>query len=383
MVDAGNDSVGQRGKRRFFGWKMVILLLVCLLAVEGGVRIVELFTGQCYALNLAARLNVSEMLYMPHPYIGFVLRPGATSPPESRCSYHVNSLGFRGAEFEEKKQPGTFRVACLGGSTTWMGSSDETTWPAFLERVLQQSLTEKGAYSRVEVINAGVSGYTLMESFVNLKMRILTLEPDLIVLYHAVNDARVIGRNNFRADYTHVRHPWTIPVPSALDVLLGWSHLYGFLNGKSERETYLHDLLYVKDFEKQPFYENTREGVFNYYRTLSELVALARINGCEVMLTAFNYTRNRPIKMKWMMDRSFKVIDRLNTAARNVAREQETLWADMRELVGSDEELFGDPVHMSDRGNAKFAEEIAQVIQTSGLLQQATRMREIRTISSR
>lgn len=383
MVDAGNDSVGRQGKRRFFGWKPVLLLLACLLAVEGGIRIVELFTGRSYALNLAARLNMSEMLYMPHPYIGFVLRPGATSPPESLCSYHVNSLGFRGAEFEEKKPPGTFRVACLGGSTTWMGSSDETTWPAALESVLRESLPEKGSYSRVEVINAGVSGYTLMESFVNLKMRVLALEPDLIVVYHAVNDARVIGRGNFRADYTHVRHPWTIPVPSALDVLLGWSHLYGLLKGRDEREIDLHELLYVRDFEKRPVSENTKLGVFNFYRTLSELVAVARVNGCEVLLTTFNYTRDKPMKMKWMMDRSFKVVDRLNTAARNVAHEQETLWADMRELVGSEAELFGDPVHMTDRGNAKFAEEMARVIQSSGMLQKANRLQDVKAISAR
>ena len=95
-----------------------------------------------------------------------------------------NSLGYRGEDLPQPKPAGEFWIACLGESTTYTSAVDDyrLSYPAQLER----SLIEQGY--RVRVINAGVGGWSTWESLINLEFRVLDLEPDLIIVYHGMND---------------------------------------------------------------------------------------------------------------------------------------------------------------------------------------------------
>ena len=64
---------------------------------------------------------------------------------------------------------------------------------------------------RFEVLNCGVPGYTSIESLVNLELRLLELDPDVVLIYHGINDARMVQGRGWRADYTHVRRSWRDP----------------------------------------------------------------------------------------------------------------------------------------------------------------------------
>jgi len=99
----------------------------------------------------------------------------------------VNSLGFRGGEIAVPKPPGTFRIFAVGESTTfgWKGvTSHREAWPARLEAKLRAAHPGR----TIEVINAGVPGYTSVEQRVNFMLRISKLEPDALVIYHGNND---------------------------------------------------------------------------------------------------------------------------------------------------------------------------------------------------
>jgi len=54
------------------------------------------------------------VFWMPHRYLGYMLRPGY----EFGKNRH-NSLGYRGREIVLRKPPGEFRMACIAGSTTY------------------------------------------------------------------------------------------------------------------------------------------------------------------------------------------------------------------------------------------------------------------------
>ena len=366
---------------RIVAWltRVLVLLAVTAVLAEVTVRAWEAATGRRVALELAASLDLSESLYQPHPYVGYVLRPGATSQPGA-IPFRVNALGFRGADFAAHKPPRTLRVACLGGSTTWGGgcSGDAATWPAVLETLLAKALPPGGPWDRVEVINAGVAGYTLMESFVNFKMRVLPLEPDIAIVYHGINDARVIGRGHFKPDYTHVRGPWRIPLPSAADALLGWSHLYGLVRGGEGERRDLFDVVYTSDFEELSMSDNIEAGAQTFARTLQELVAVARVNGCEPVLTTFTYTEELPVDRDWMLWFGFRTVDRLNKEAAGVAAYQGVTLVDLRAELGSDPSLFVDPVHFRDEGNARFAQVVARTLVDAGLLDGRPKARAVR-----
>jgi lysophospholipase L1-like esterase len=89
--------------------------------------------------------------------------------------------GFRGKQ-PGPKQAGTFRIVCIGGSTTYgHGLAGEEAWPARLERGLRQ----KGI--PVEVINAGVPGYGSHQNLLRFQRDILPLHADLVLVYEGWN----------------------------------------------------------------------------------------------------------------------------------------------------------------------------------------------------
>jgi lysophospholipase L1-like esterase len=129
-------------------------------------------------------------LYMqPNPFLYSALRPGSETRLPGSAQVDVNSLGFRGDEIAPRKPEGVFRIVALGGSTTFgyhnSIPSTEETWPYKLERELRQRFPDRS----IEVVNAGVPGYTLRNSLINFVARVTWLEPDLIIVYHGVNDA--------------------------------------------------------------------------------------------------------------------------------------------------------------------------------------------------
>lgn len=115
------------------------------------------------------------------PYTAVALRPNY----EIRINnfyYHINSLGFRSKELIEPKPPEVFRVFILGGSTVEGGLNDQWTIDTYLGQEL------KKYYQGVEVINAGIVGYTSQEELALLKTKILDLQPDLVVILDGRND---------------------------------------------------------------------------------------------------------------------------------------------------------------------------------------------------
>ncbi len=97
---------------------------------------------------------------------------------------HLNNVGFRGKDVQTPKPPGLYRIICLGGSTTEEGSSDDTTYPALLEK----QLTAAFPGNPIEVVNCGISGMNTAAHLMRFA-DYLALEPDLILVYEGVNDA--------------------------------------------------------------------------------------------------------------------------------------------------------------------------------------------------
>lgn len=98
----------------------------------------------------------------------------------------INSKGFRGRDFTEKKPPRTIRVVTLGASST-LGyfARDDETYPVYLERLLNASLTD----DTIEVINLGIPHLTVANIHALLINEALPLDPDVITFYEGNNDA--------------------------------------------------------------------------------------------------------------------------------------------------------------------------------------------------
>jgi lysophospholipase L1-like esterase len=105
--------------------------------------------------------------------------------------FMTNSQGFTANEeppatYPIPKPGGVYRVVVIGGSTVMgMGAPGPgDSLPAALERGLRRSFPGK----RVEVINAGVMGYTSEQELHYLESGLLKFDPDLVIAYDGIND---------------------------------------------------------------------------------------------------------------------------------------------------------------------------------------------------
>ena len=346
--------------------RVVLVSLALLILGEVGARIGNSLAGKAGGKGSE---GTSPSLYAPHPFIGYVLQPGAISDPKRKRTYQVNSLGFRGEEVLREKPEGTYRIVCIGGSTTWGWDSysDDKTWPAILQRTLKSSGGLPGDAKRVEVINAGVPGYTLMESFVNLKMRVLPLEPDLVIVYHAANDARVIARGDVLPDYTHMRRVWSEPAPPTfLARLSNQSQLLGLILGAESEQGDLDHILHVPGFENLPIREaaDVDEGLAIIGTTLREMNALTRAHNTQLALCTFAWSRDphpKPNMQDWM-DHQVALMERVNEVIRSVAQSEGALLIDVNANGPKTREEFTDIIHLTDAGRRKVAKTIANAL---------------------
>jgi lysophospholipase L1-like esterase len=114
----------------------------------------------------------------------FLPRPGA----EGRffdAPVRINRLGFRGPEIELAKGD-RYRIVALGESTTFGATirADDRPWPEVLEERLASL---PGCEARVQVVNAGIPGFTIANNNARLQREILPLAPDMILSYHGYN----------------------------------------------------------------------------------------------------------------------------------------------------------------------------------------------------
>jgi lysophospholipase L1-like esterase len=166
---------GSRLTRKQLFFLIGIYLLAGMLAAEVGVRLF-------LYVEWERELRVSSGLNVPDSVVGYKLNPGKTA-----WGMSVNSLGYRGPNFSSTKREGSFRIVCLGNSITFgeAASHDSTAYPPVLEKVIRQ----RGEIAcPVEVINAGVMGYTSYQCLADLKTRLVALQPDMVILCVGWND---------------------------------------------------------------------------------------------------------------------------------------------------------------------------------------------------
>jgi SGNH hydrolase-like domain, acetyltransferase AlgX len=100
----------------------------------------------------------------------------------------VNNLGLRGIDLPATKADGTLRIVMLGDSFTMgKGVEDDQTSSVLLERSLRKD-TAACKNMTLEVLNGGVDSYAPVLSFIQLKMDIQPLQPDLVILNLDVSD---------------------------------------------------------------------------------------------------------------------------------------------------------------------------------------------------
>jgi len=168
---------------RWRGIAATLLLGFAPLALlEGGLRLAGWPTERVRSLGKLLNFDAQSFAAA----VG-MFRPGAHStvlwPPELAYEVQINALGLRGPEIARTPPPGRTRILALGDSMTFGFYLEEShTWPARLEALLRSEGRD------VEVVNAGVGGWTISSETLFLEQRALALAPAHVVVAFCAND---------------------------------------------------------------------------------------------------------------------------------------------------------------------------------------------------
>lgn len=282
-----------------------------------------------------------------YPYLPYV-----PNPEDAR----VNELGFRGQSFQAEKPAGVYRIACLGGSTTW----DE--YPSRLQEQLEDDFAKQGL--KLEVINAGDVLWTSMETLVNFVTRVLPLKPDAVVIYHGANDGIPAFGERTSWDYTHWRGRLERNEPTVWDRMprfLDHSAAYVGLRRVFDRATLTlgwNEMTthYDVNFQKHPY-----QGVAPYRNNIFSLISLARARGIEVFLSTFVF--NPDFKFNYSHKPWQDAVEEINEITRSFAGR----WEDVHVIDtaaalpgGNDWQI--DFCHFTPAGKVKLARFLAEHI---------------------
>lgn len=371
------------------------MTLITLTALEVAARVwlVRLASDRSF-VRYASLAQVHERLgtatgarlrYEPHRYIGYTPRPGFR-----REQNRHNALGYRGDEIDRLKPPGEFRIACIGGSTTYTTQIND--YRLSYPHLLQEELHEAG-FSHVRVINSGAGGWSSWESLVNLQFRLLDLDPDLIIVYHGFNDVSprlVWPPEAYVGDNSGRRGPAIGDrfMPSILE----YSTLYrifairlGLMQPHSSLSvTYDNSpaTFAGSELDRQRAAGTYPEGLFidvpvermlaanrpiYFRRNLENMVAVAELHGVDVLLTTFAWADERVARGGETPERA-ATLEEMNSVVLEVAEAADVDLFDFRTEFPQDTSLFTDAIHVNPEGAAVKAELFSAFLIENGLL---------------
>ncbi len=161
----------------------LLAIMLFFLLLEGFMRMLPL--KRFYKIE--SGMDLSGWAAGPYarydPLLGYRLIPNLAIG-----EHRFNSFGYRGGEFSKEKPENTFRIICVGGSTT-IGSNaggNNLTYPYLLEEIFSRILIQHG--KRVEVINAGVFGYNSWHHILQIEAELNSLNPDMYLIMGGLND---------------------------------------------------------------------------------------------------------------------------------------------------------------------------------------------------
>lgn len=352
--------------------KLLLVLVVGLLTAEVGVRIADARAGRTAEFWLPPP-DTNKALVELHPFLGYAHRPGAVKQGNVDAGgqiAHINSLRMRGREMAREKPAGTYRILCLGGSTTFGSgaSGDETTYPARLEHYLNQAAPAGVTY---EVGNCGVNGYTTVENLIYLQLLLVELDPDAIVIYQAANDARPIQAQDFQPDYTNIRRAWTDTVISPFEeFMIRNVRLFCWLTKGTSPDASPRTLgnpILVPgygDLHRRSNQIVPPEGIDVFMRNLNHIALVAREHGIEPVLSTFAMCRE---KQQPNAENFLETVATINARVEAYAVERNVPLLRIAEALDGHCEAFSDWMHLNDEGSDLHGKAAADEARRLGL----------------
>lgn len=268
----------------------------------------------------------------------------------STVNYQINSKGFRGPEPDSR--PVDLRILALGNSCTFgWGVPWEQSWTCRLEHLIEAE-TDIG---NVEVINAGVPGYSSHQGRIYFEKRLVDLRPDMVLVTFGWNDHWVAGKGITDADHK-APSGWIL----SLHNLASKTQLFQFTRKVILSATDKQDTVELDDVGL------CRVPLDQFYGNLVAIVKAARAHDVEPVLLTPPVASLRNYFGGASVSSFHQVHSAYQAEILRVSRTQQVLMVDLQAAFDEYADLFddarGDAVHYNARGHEVVTEAVWQAI---------------------
>jgi len=349
LIMPEKSSHKRRLRRRllilFLSVPIFILLTEIFLAI---IPIDAHFRNRFFLVNRA--LDYPEVFKKDY-YLFWRLRPDQTV--KSRFfegkEYRINFLGLRGPDLPPKTDK--LRIVAMGNSCTFgWGMTDNEIYVKRLESCLN-AISE---LPPVEVINAGIPGYSSFQGRRFFNSDILELQPDIVLLLFAWNDQWAAAGNIADKDQQ-------MPPPFILDIQNLFSRLRLYRLIKKILLTAIE-----KPLESQLIKENTvyRVDVVDFYNNLEVIVESCKREGIIPVLLTSPIPSLEKYYPPWKRSPMHQYHADYNFHARLLGRNTRVPVIDLAAEFDKYDDLYDDaaydPIHFNAKGHEVAAETICR-----------------------
>jgi len=303
------------------------------------------------------------------------------------------------------KEDNTFRILCLGGSTTMcIDLSKQERYPEALQVILQKHYLS----AKLEVLNGGMYWYTTKHSLINYVSYCQYWKPDLVIVMHAINDLyRSFSPPRFAiGEYNEL---WThfygasinAAKPPAFEHYL-YSQLRGMLYSELSFKRRFTDILYFKskfievDYPLEKYlsigaFEKHLRGIVKYVRTDKSNILLVTqpslykeiMNEKELKTLwtgkTFCYTQRNLMQIEYPSHESlYKAMKMFNHVVKKVALSENVIFTDAANQMPKNLQNFKDDCHLTAPGAKFLAKIISEAIIDSEIIDKKTKLEIVR-----
>jgi len=318
--------------------------------------------------QLQERMPSNKLGSSPHRYLGYYPTPDFVNGKNRH-----NALGYRGKEISIPKPQGEFRIVCIGGSTTYTAEVHDyrKSYPDLLEKYLRGN-----GFENVRVVNAGAGGWSSWESLINFELRVLDLDPDLIIVYHGLNDthSRIVWPPEaYRGDNSGHRAPnqsglfmpsifQHITILRILMIRMGSTTSHADLERTIDRpsDTYYGSLFHYQKsrgaYPKRIFQEISAKKMLEknkpiyFERNIRNIIAIAKNWGTEVVISSFAYSPLFTEQPRVSSEEYISALEENNRLLRTIAEDMEVYFFDFASKFPTDKRYYEDGRHVNENG---------------------------------
>ena len=298
------------------------------------------------------------------PLLLWRLKPNLNNAVWDFTVLSTNAEHFRAMRPVVGKEPGVFRILCIGDSVTF-GYRVPVVWPnkpTEYDRnwlpyptLLENELRAANPNRQIEAIIMAVPGYTSHQGLAWLRRDIDWLQPDLVTISFGWNDASfsdVPDRQAIRTDWYVVATRWLVDHSQA------FAHATQWLRQKNGAP------------RSQSAVPQPRVSQGEYLGNIEEMVKLAKQNSATAVVIAAPYrdaVTNPP---------EAKLMTLYRDSLRKWAQLTQVPFVEVRELTEvahpANEGWFGELIHPNHMGHRLIAAELLTQFKTQGLLKEMT-----------